>query len=146
MKSAANTTNKRLASKLKKEQFWHGQIDAYRASGQSAKQWSEENKINVHTLASWITKLGRQQNRVKSNTEKEVPIQEEGNTTAGSPASQVHEAVNELPPETIIPLEISNQNEQVVKIKHGAITITAEIGYNKDTLLSLLQTLFANES
>ena len=145
MTNTANTTNKRLASKQKKEQFWHEQIDAYRASGKSAKQWSEENKINVHTLASWITKLGRQQNSIKQKTEKNVQIQGEVNTT-DKPAIQVQEALRHIQPETIIPLEISNQNEQVVKIKHGAITITAEIGYNKDTLLSLLQTLFATES
>ena len=156
---------KRETSKIKKEQYWRDQIDAYRASGKSAKQWSEENKINVHTLVSWITKLGLQQNASKHNKNKNEHAQSEPKTTnkpetkpqqpqtkSLEPQTQTQvqeqhpQRKSQTQPEPTTTLDLTSPTEEVVKIKHGAITITAEAGYDKDTLLSLIQTLLSTKS
>ena len=158
---------KRESSKIKKEQYWRDQIDAYRASGKSAKQWSDENKINVHTLVSWITKLGLQHNASKHNKNKIEHVQSEPKITnkpetkpqqphaeslAPQPQTQpktqtqLPQHKSQTQPEPTTTLDLTSPTEEVVKIKHGAITITAEAGYDKETLLSLIQTLLSTKS
>lgn len=155
---------KRESSKIKKEQYWREQIDAYRASGKSAKQWSEENKINVHTLASWITKLGLQQNASKNNKNKNghahpdlkssikpEALSQQPQTKSAEPQTltqtqtQLPQPKSQTKPEPTT-LDLATPTEEAVRIKHGAITITAEAGYDKETLLSLIQTLLITKS
>ena len=45
---------------LSKEELWKSRISEYRASGQSARNWCNDNNISVSALKYWITKLNRE--------------------------------------------------------------------------------------
>jgi hypothetical protein len=59
------------------------QVNAYRASGQSATAWCSENNLNINTLRYWVTKFNREDKadllqetfiELKQTSVKEVPI------------------------------------------------------------------------
>lgn len=141
MTNITEPTRKPKSSKLAKEQYWRDQIKAYRSSGKPAKQWSKENGVNVHTLTSWITKLGLQRHANKNNKSRDEKHLIDTMTII-QPKSQDQQPQTKIQ----LPHKSHVHSEEVVKIKHGAITITAETGYNKETLLSLIQILLTAKS
>jgi len=59
------------------------QVNAYRASGQTAAAWCSENNLSINTLRYWLTKCNREDKadlkqetfiELKQTSVKEVPI------------------------------------------------------------------------
>jgi len=59
------------------------QVNAYRASGQTAAAWCSENNLSINTLRYWMTKCNREDKadleqetfiELKQTSAKEVPI------------------------------------------------------------------------
>jgi orotate phosphoribosyltransferase-like protein len=46
-------------TKEEKRLFWEEKIPEYKTSGLSAKEWSSENNLSVHSLRYWILKFNK---------------------------------------------------------------------------------------
>lgn len=171
--TSKRSSNKRLQNRRKKERYWTRQINAYRASGLSAKKWCDDNQVNVHTLTAWITRLNLQQNQTAKADAASDPVSEQvpdrvnatDQTDINSEITEANEsiatAMSDDTPDSVVnadsPSEPSNTdipeftadgspNRPTVVIRHGAITITAQENYDKATLMALVDVLLGRDT
>ncbi len=168
------TSNKRTQNRRRKEKYWTQQINAYRASGLSAKKWCEDNQVNVHTLTVWITRLNLQQNKTaNSGLLSSVPYSEQSfnpessdnqqdNLTDPSKEVEAEQIASPATPSIDVPdisikadvqtIDLTGSpadgapNRPTVVIRHGAITITAQENYDKATLMALVDVLLGRDT
>ncbi|OLN28388.1 IS66 family insertion sequence element accessory protein TnpA [Desulfosporosinus metallidurans] len=57
------------------------QVNAYRASGQTAAAWCSENNLSINTLRYWLTKCNRED---KADLKQEAFIEVEATLRQGS--------------------------------------------------------------
>lgn len=94
---------------------WREKVTAYRASGQSQKEWCAKNDVNIHTLKFWLQK------------EKTVTSPKE--TCQWLPLN-----INES--ETTI-------ENQALTLKIGQVFIEVKPGFNPEFLTNVVKTLIA---